>query len=190
MVAERDPTEDATDAGDAELARRVSGGADRSAEAELCRRFAPRIRLYGLKHLRDEDRARDLVQAVLVTVLEALRTGRVDDLERIDRFVLGTARNLAARRRQQDARATPSEPADLDVAVALPASDTLDLGALMNCLGGLELRARTVLHMSFYRDEPSDRIAAALDTSAANVRVLRHRAIEQLRDCLGAREAA
>lgn len=186
MVAEREAGTDS----DGELARRATGGGDRAAEAELCRRFAPRIRLYGLKHLRDEDRARDLVQAVLVTVIESLRAGRVDDVERIDRFMLGTARNLTARRRQQDARATPTEPAELDLGFALPASDTLDVGALMSCLAALELRARTVLHMSFYRDEPSDRIAASLDTSAANVRVLRHRAIEQLRDCLAAREAA
>jgi hypothetical protein len=43
---------------DAELVDRIARGADvRDAEAELCRRFAPRIRLYGLRHLRSEDRA-------------------------------------------------------------------------------------------------------------------------------------
>jgi RNA polymerase sigma-70 factor (ECF subfamily) len=187
MVVEREPSKDCTDA---DLARRAATGGDRAAEAELCRRFAPRIRLYGLKHLRDEDRARDLVEAVLVTVIESLRAGRVEDLERIDRFMLGTARNLTARRRQQDARATPTEPADLDIASVLPARDTLDIAALMACIAGLELRARTVLQMSFFRDEPSDRIAASLDTTAANVRVVRHRAIAQLRDCLAVREAA
>ena len=33
---------------------------DGSAEAEFCRRFAPRIRLYGLRHLRNEAAAADL----------------------------------------------------------------------------------------------------------------------------------
>ena len=64
---------------DADLARRVArhGGStgDRDAEAELCRRFAPRIRLYGLKHLRSEERAADLVQSVLLVVIEALASG-------------------------------------------------------------------------------------------------------------------
>src|SRR6266566_5663281 len=67
------------------------------AEAELCRRFAPRIRLYGLRHLRDEERARDLVQAVLLAVLVAARAGRIEDPERFDRFVLGTCRNTSMR---------------------------------------------------------------------------------------------
>ncbi|MET0593614.1 MAG: hypothetical protein ABW133_13000, partial [Polyangiaceae bacterium] len=55
---------------DADLVRMIAasnggGGAIegtlRKAETELCHRFAPRIRLYGLRHLHDEDRARDLV---------------------------------------------------------------------------------------------------------------------------------
>jgi RNA polymerase sigma-70 factor, ECF subfamily len=65
------------------------------AEAELCRRFAPRVRLYGLRHLRTEDRAADLVQSVLLAVLEAARAGRIAEPEHVGRFVLGTCRNVA-----------------------------------------------------------------------------------------------
>ena len=43
---------------DAALARRISGQRDAAAEAALCRRFGPRIRLYGLKHLRSEAAAK------------------------------------------------------------------------------------------------------------------------------------
>jgi len=59
----------------AELVRRIAARAEgsRAAEEALCRRFATRVRLYGLRHLRDEDRARDLVQAVLLAVIEAAR---------------------------------------------------------------------------------------------------------------------
>jgi RNA polymerase sigma-70 factor (ECF subfamily) len=46
---------------DAELAAAVSRG-DGAAEAELYRRLAPRVRLYGLRHLRDRHAAADLVQ--------------------------------------------------------------------------------------------------------------------------------
>ena len=38
---------------DAEVVRRIGSGPDSEAEAELFRRMAPRIRLYGLRHLRD-----------------------------------------------------------------------------------------------------------------------------------------
>jgi RNA polymerase sigma-70 factor (ECF subfamily) len=177
---------------DAMLARRAATGSDREAEAELCRRFAPRVRLYGLKHLRDEDRARDLVQAVLVTVITALRAGRVEDCDRIDRFMLGTARNVSMKMRDQDARATPMAPDELPqmVAAATTREVSVDIEALMRCIARLEQRAQTVLHLSFYRDKQADEIATVLDTTAGNVRVVRHRAIAQLKNCLAAGEAA
>jgi len=53
-----------------------------AAEDEICRRFAPRIRLYGLRHLRDAQAAADLVQDVLVRVIEALRGGRLREPDR------------------------------------------------------------------------------------------------------------
>ena len=62
---------------DAELVRQIGSGNDPEAEAELFRRMAPRIRLYGLRHLRDEHAADDLTQQVLITALEALRAGRL-----------------------------------------------------------------------------------------------------------------
>jgi RNA polymerase sigma-70 factor (ECF subfamily) len=46
---------------DADLAPRIAEG-DREAEAEMCRRMARRIRLYGLRHLRSPSAADDLVQ--------------------------------------------------------------------------------------------------------------------------------
>ena len=42
---------------DAELARQIGSGVGATAEGELIRRMAPRIRLYGLRHLRDEHAA-------------------------------------------------------------------------------------------------------------------------------------
>ncbi|HEY5938978.1 MAG TPA: hypothetical protein VIU61_30200, partial [Kofleriaceae bacterium] len=62
-----------------ELVERVAARGDRDAEAEVCRRFAPRIRLYGLKHLRTEDAARELMQRVLLAVIEAMRARRIEE---------------------------------------------------------------------------------------------------------------
>ncbi|MBL9013742.1 MAG: sigma-70 family RNA polymerase sigma factor [Myxococcales bacterium] len=155
-------------------------------EAELCRRFAPRIRLYGLKHLRDEERARDLVQAVLVAVIEAARAGRIEEPEHLDRYVLGVCRNLALRVHRTDRRSPELVPTEqLDLAGALPPTDALDASALLHCFAALEQRAQTVLTLSFYRDKSAEEIAAVLATTAGNVRVLRHRAVAQLRDCMG-----
>lgn len=179
-----------TSASDAELAQRIAARIDAPAEAELCRRFAPRIRLYGLKHLRDEDRARDLVQAVLLAVIEALRAGRVEDPERVDRFVLGTCRHLALRARETDARAEPTDVAALDVASFVPDHDGVDVDAMMRCLAALDVRSRTVLQLSFYGERSAEEIAGALHISAGNVRVVRHRAVARLRACLEGGEAS
>src|SRR5687767_10700647 len=65
---------------DAELARRIAEAAPgmaREAEAELYRRLAPRVRLYGLRHLRDEQAAADLAQQVLLMTIEKLRAGEL-----------------------------------------------------------------------------------------------------------------
>src|SRR3972149_2066174 len=92
---------------DADIARRIAEGAAdaTSCEAELCRRFLNRARLYGLKHLRfDVPAAEDLAQQVMMILLEALRTGRVEDRERVDRFMLGTCRNVAHSMRRAQGR--------------------------------------------------------------------------------------
>ena len=65
---------------DGALARRIlaaAPGKDPAAESELCRRFAPRIRLYGLRHLRSDAAAADLTQDVLLMTLQKLRSGAV-----------------------------------------------------------------------------------------------------------------
>ena len=80
---------------DAALARRVAaagGRVDSQAESELYRRLARRVRLYGLRHLRDAHAAADLVQQVLLTTLERLRAGEVREPEKIASFVLGMCR--------------------------------------------------------------------------------------------------
>jgi RNA polymerase sigma-70 factor, ECF subfamily len=47
-----------------------------------------------------------------------------------------------------------------------------------------------VIVMTFYDDRPADTVAADLNLSAGNVRVIRHRALARLRNCLTAKEGA
>ncbi len=180
-------TADATDAG-LLLDIRGGGAEGREAERALCRRYAPRIRLYGLRHLRDEERARDLVQTVLLAVLQAARDGRIREPGQLVRFVLGTCRNAALRTRELDRRAEPSPE---DVLVAAAGADAprepVDAAVLLRCLGGLGERARRVLELSFHEELESDEVAARLELTRGNVRVIRHRALAALRECLDAR---
>ncbi|HEY8923440.1 MAG TPA: sigma-70 family RNA polymerase sigma factor [Polyangia bacterium] len=175
---------------DGELVRAIATRAEDAgaAEAELCRRFAPRIRLYGLRHLRDEDRAADLVQAVLLAVLQAARAGRVAEPDHVDRFMLGTCRHVAQRMREVAGRVVASDDvlAELPAPAAAYEHERVDGGPLARCLAALDDRARQVLMLSFTDECPSEEIGARLAISTANVRVLRHRGIAALRRCLDA----
>lgn len=181
---------------DAALAQRIIGCApdrrDSAAEAEICRRLGPRIRLYGLKHLRSEAAAADLMQDVLVLLLGKLREGGVRDPEQVASFALGTARQMVIDWRRSGARRMRIlEKFPIDLIPPEPsASDDgpgpIDEQRLRGCLGALPERERTVLVMTFYDDRPADAVAAELGLSAGNVRVIRHRGLERLRGCLTA----
>jgi RNA polymerase sigma-70 factor (ECF subfamily) len=67
-----------------------------------------------------------------------------------------------------------------DAAVA----DRLDHRRLLACLDGLPERERSVLVMTFYDERKSPEVAAELAISEANVRVIRHRGLQRLRDCV------
>lgn len=172
---------------DAELVRQIGSGANREAEAELVRRMAPRIRLYGLRHLRDEQAAQDLAQQVLVTTLEALRACRLREPEKLASFVLGTCRTTVLdlrRNAQRRERLLQQFGADL-APPPQPPTLCLDHEKLRRCMQTLKERERAVVVMSFYDEQTSADLAGFLAISEANVRVIRHRAIEQLRKCMG-----
>jgi RNA polymerase sigma-70 factor, ECF subfamily len=177
----------ATESSDAELADRLKGG-DRAAEAELFRRLAPRVRLYGLRHLRDHAAADDLVQDVMLLTFDRLRTGKVREEERLASFVLGTCRRVVADRRRGSARRQRLlEQFGPALATAAPQGDAgLDLDRLARCLERLSERERSVVVLSFYAERGGSEIAAEMGLTAANVRVLRHRALARLRGCMGA----
>jgi RNA polymerase sigma-70 factor, ECF subfamily len=172
---------------DADLVRQIGSGNDREAEAELFRRMAPRIRLYGLRHLRNEHAAEDLTQQVLITTLEALRAGRLREPEKLASFVLGICRmtvlNLRRGARRKE-NLLKQFGADLWAQVQLP-TPHLDHEQLSHCLQNLKERERSVVVMTFYDEQTGADVANFLGVSEANVRVIRHRAIHQLRECMG-----
>lgn len=180
-------------ADDAVLVRHIAAAADtaRAAEAELCRRFAPRIRLYGLKHLRNEQAAADLTQQVLMITLERLRAGELREAEMLSSFILGTCRMVVldwqrSHSRRERLLQTYAEDVPMADAAQLP---RLDHDRLLQCLNALSERERAVVVMSFYGDKSADEVARETALSVANVRVIRHRSIERLRNCMERRDA-
>jgi RNA polymerase sigma-70 factor (ECF subfamily) len=173
---------------DADLVRRIAPKGDAEAEAELCGRMGPRIRLYGLKHFRNAEAADDLRQQVLLTMIEALRAGKLREAEKVASFVLGTCRMtvLDARRSAQRRERLLSEFGEQTAQLLPPKMPDLDEQRLAGCVQSLNERERTVIILSFYDEQSGAEVGRFLGVSEANVRVIRHRAMQQLRGCMGA----
>ena len=171
---------------DAELAAAVARG-DGVAEAELYRRLAPRVRLYGLRHLRDRHAAADLVQQVMMTTLERLRAGSVREPARIASFVLGMCRMTVLELRRGAARRAELLERYGDTEEAAPEIEirVMEEARLVECLEKLAERERSVLVLSFYADKSADEAGRELALAPGNVRVIRHRALEKMRACMG-----
>jgi RNA polymerase sigma-70 factor (ECF subfamily) len=182
-------------ADDASLVRaitRAAPGIDGPAEAELCRRLAPRIRLYGLRHLRNQPAASDLVQQVLLMTLEKLRASRLREPEKLGSFVLGTCRLVVLELRRGTARreallrtygitecwTEPAEPRGFDE------------DKIAQCMTKLSQRERSVLVLSFFGDRSAEEVGQELGLSSENTRVIRHRALRKLRDYVTGNEGA
>ena len=149
--------------------------------------MAPRIRLYGLRHLRNEHAAEDLMQQVLITTLESLRAGRLREVDKLASFVLGTCRMTVLdlrRNAQRKERLLEQFGADL-LAPVPPSMPCLDRQQLARCVQALKERERAVVVMTYYDEQTGADVAGFLGVSEANVRVIRHRAIHQLRHCMG-----
>ena len=66
-----------------------------------------------------------------------------------------------------------------------PAMPSLDHERLTRCVENLKERERTVVVMTFYDEQTGADVAGFLGVSETNVRVIRHRAIHRLRECMG-----
>jgi RNA polymerase sigma-70 factor (ECF subfamily) len=174
------------DVSDAHLVVRIADG-DADAEAEVCRRIAPRIRLYGLRHLRSTSGADDLVQQVLLKLLEALRGGRLLEPEKLAQFALGTCRMtvIDLRRTARRHERLLSEFGS-DLIPDPPPMPQVDDAQLARCVQMLKERERSVVVLTFYDEQTAGEAAGFLGITEANVRVIRHRALRNLRTCMEA----
>jgi RNA polymerase sigma-70 factor (ECF subfamily) len=174
---------------DGDVARAITKGGEGATaqETELCRRFLNRARLYGLRHLRfDVTAAEDLAQEVMVISLEALRSGRVEDPERIDRFILGTCRNVAhsmRRKRKRGEEIGRRLSVELGQAVT-PPWELVESRRVSECLAALPAREFELLLLLYQQGASAAEAAEALETTPGNVRVLHHRALARVRECV------
>lgn len=186
MLSVTEPAQsEATDA--ATLAARAMGG-DRAAEARLCLRLSPAIRAFARRRLRSQDAAREFQQEVLLIFVEALRNGRVEEPARVAGFVLGICRNLALdRARERERRGKLWELYGDSVSacdVVQPTEVTVEIMRLEDCLTELSQRARDAVWLSYGELLSHSEVSSRLGISEGNARVLRHRALHALKQCV------
>lgn len=167
------------------LVNRAATG-DRGAEAALCRMFVPAVRTFWRRRLKG-DAVDELSQEVFLRFVQALRSGGVTDPARVGGFVLGICRNLAREgARTQERRAELFEQfgsvlASMDDE---PQLARYQLAQLEDCLSQVTQRSRDVIRRAFIEGESAAEIAASMDMTEGNVRVVRHRTLETLRTCM------
>lgn len=174
---------------DAELVAGARTGSP-DAFAELYRRHAPATRLAISDHVDDREQQRDLVQEVFTRALT-----RLDDLREADRFrpwVLQIARNAAVddlRRRKAvrheviDDEDSPELPSD-DPDPELEAEVRQLAEAIQSNVAALSPRDATALSLTVHLGFGPAEVAAALDITTGNAKVVLHRARRRLRAAL------
>ncbi|HEY0466947.1 MAG TPA: sigma-70 family RNA polymerase sigma factor [Polyangiaceae bacterium] len=186
MLSVTDSAEgDASDA--ATLASRALAG-DRTAEARLCLRLSPAIRAFARRRLRSSEASTEFQQEVLLIFVEALRARRLEDPARVAGFVLGICRNLLLDRVRERERRGKLWELYGDVVsacdVVQPAEVTLEIMRLEDCLTELSQRARQAVWLSYGELLSHSEVSNRLGISEGNARVLRHRALHTLKQCV------
>jgi RNA polymerase sigma factor (sigma-70 family) len=152
-------------------------------EPQWCRELLPAARL--MLRRRRGPAGEDFAQQALLVLLEAIRAGKVKSRDEAGAFLHGVCRNLL----RADARlqARRDELLDRNVTVfadSAHANPMVDRDRLHACLNQLTARSRDVVLRSFVDDQDAPEIAASLDLSPENVRVIRFRALLALRECM------
>ena len=177
-----------TDGQAAELAETVLE-ARSDAEEELVRRFADRVFLIALVRTRDREAARDLAQETMLAVIRNLRDDRLLDPEKLPAYICGTARNLInnylrARTRRPEGGTAPESFTGPDCEVDLEQTERQFLAR--RAISHLQPADRLILLLTLVDGMKPGEIAERLGLSAEVVRKRKSRALERVRQVLGA----
>lgn len=168
---------------------------DTAAEAAIVSRFRERLRLFALRRLRDSAAAEDVAQETLRRVLEAWRTGRLENPATLPAFVFQTAQYVCLhhfRSRKREGRALfrlGKEPADAATHPLAALIDEERRAAVRDALDRLPPADRDLLREMYYDNVESIRLAERLGISPGALRVRKHRVLARLAELLKAREA-
>ena len=174
----------AAESGTAGLVERIGIG-DPEAETELVQRFQGRIFAMALARTGDPETARDLAQEVMISVLCALREGRLRNHDGLAAYVCTTARNtISFFFRGRGQRREAPLPDDLQIDLPDPeqsfsSSERCNLAA--QAIQTLKNSDRAILQASLIDGLKSAEIAASMGLTSDVVRQRKSRALRQVR---------
>jgi len=182
-----DPSADAAPLPVATLVARAQEG-DRAAEAALCARFQAVIRAFARRREPTQDAVNEFTQEVLLRLIEALRNRSVEEPEALGGYVLGICRTLVAsavRQRQRREELWALYGADLQpLELPVEGPSLYPVAKLEDCVSQLTPRAKSVVVLGYALLKTHAEVAAELGLSLASARVLRHRTLAALRECM------
>lgn len=154
-----------------------------AAEEAVARHFSRRVYALALARLHNHELARDMAQDVLLAVILALRAGRLREPDRIDSFVLSTARNLIAGHFRKESRTPALE--EVTESMSAPAIEHfLDVEArrraLRTALARLSELDQRILRLNLIEQLRPEQIAGITGLSADSVRQRKSRALRKL----------
>ena len=177
----------ATESGTAGLVERIQLG-DSEAETELVDRFYGRIFAMALARTGDPEVARDLAQEVMISVICALREGRLRNHDSLTGYVCTTARNTISfffRGRAQRKETKLTDDLQIDLPDPEQCFSSVERSRLaLLAIGSLKSSDRAILQASLIDGQGSAEIAANMGLSSEVVRKRKSRALSHVRDVL------
>lgn len=168
---------------DTALVARIRAG-DPDAEADLARRFGPRVRALCLARTRRPDLASDLAQDAMIALLLELRRGGLREPSALPAFAAGIARNIV---RSEHRAASRHDIRSLDMEVVQASAAEADVRRLdvERALDRLPVADQQVLRLILVEGcKPAD-LAARLGIAAAAARTRKLRAQRRLMELFG-----
>jgi RNA polymerase sigma-70 factor (ECF subfamily) len=162
-------------------------------ESELTARFWDRVRLFASRRVSDAAMAEDIAQETMRRVIEALRSGRVQNTGAIAGFVFQTAKHVcmhAHRSAGREARAMRRlhDPSDPEGAHPDPLARLVSEERRVRVRSALQTLSpddRDLLRAVYFEQVDTTALARRLGLSPGALRVRKHRAMQRLAAALG-----
>src|SRR5215831_2614809 len=170
---------------DTELVNNIQNG-QIGAESALYEKYSAKVYYLALRESKSSHDAEDVRSETFLRVIQAVRGNEVRSAEALPAFILGVTRNVLRElyvRRRQARDDISSAAAHLITA----SHERLFLDhevrlAIEKTIQRLKARERTILHMCFYEELPTEEIAKRMSIAPERVRLVKSRALKHFRE--------